>query len=441
MSRVTVPARAKGFRPSNLAALSSFKHRNYTLFFLGQVISVAGTWMQTVAQSYLVLKITGSGVDLGLVLAIKNIPVMLFSTVGGIITDRVQRINLLYFTNAANLILSSVLAWDVLAGHPTIFFIYAIALGLGIVNAIDNPARQVIISDLVPRGELNNAVSLNSVQTNGGRILGPAIAGGIIAFFGLGTCFALNAASYIVVIGSLLLMRRSQFQNVTKAAPEKGQIRAGFRYVRSQADLYLPLILLFIVGLLVWEFAVSIPLIASRTFHGGPAVYGYLFSLQGLGAVIGGLVVASRPAATNRGLTWTAIGCGIACILAGVAPTITTEYVVMVAVGYTVVAFNSIAKSQLQLRSSSEMRGRVMSIWTLCWVGTTPIGGPLLGLIADHLGARWVWYLSGAPLLIAGIAVLPAMVRLDNATPSESHERSHELLDEVRPATAPPISS
>lgn len=429
MSSLTNGTPREILRLSRFSALSSFKHRNFTLFFFGQVISVAGTWMQTVAQSYLVLKITKSGVDLGLLLAIRTAPVMLFATVGGLIVDRFNRINILYLTNTCSGILCAVLAWDVIAGHPTIGFIYLIALGLGIVNTVDNPARQVILSDLVPRDDLTNAVSLNSVMTNGGRILGPAVAGGVIALFGQGTCFALNAASYLVVLLSLFLMRRHELQIIATSQREKGQIRAGVRYVLSRADLVIPLALLFVAGTLVWEFAVTIPLLADDTFHGGATVYGYLFALQGLGAVVGGFITAARPNATNKGLGWAAIGCGLACFLAGLAPTLTFEYIIMIGVGYGVVAFNSIAKSQLQMRASPEMRGRVMAIWTLAWVGTTPIGGPLLGWIGQHFGARWSWYVSGVPLLVLAILVMPALIRLDRKAQHAPNTENTKVIE------------
>ncbi len=396
------------------ASLSSFAYPNFTLYFVGQVISVAGSWMQNIAQAYLVLHLTNNGTDLGFLTGIRTAPIMILGPWGGLIVDRIDRRRMLLLTNLGSGILCSILAWVVIGGHPHIGFIYLIALGLGLIQVVDNPSRQVIISDLVPISELANAVSLNSVMVNVGRILGPSLAGITIAAFGIGTCFALNAASFFVAILTLLLIKARKLQVAVHAAREKGQIREGLRYVKGQKELYLTLMLLVVAGTFTWEFPVTVPLIAQRTFGGQPAVYGTLFTCMGIGAVIGGLVTASRPAASYRGLGYATLGWGASCFLAGICPTLALEYPVMVIVGYGSVAFNAISKTKLQTDADPAMRGRVMALWSVAWVGSTPIGGPIVGYIGQHLGPRWAWYTGGISLLIAGLLAMPALIRLDN---------------------------
>lgn len=394
---------------------SSLGIRNYRLYYIGQLISIAGTWMQTVAQAYLVLRLTKSGTDLGLVTAARTLPMLLFGPWGGLLVDRIDRLRVLYFTNTSSAVLAGILAGVVASGDITMWMLYLLAAGLGLLQVVDNPARQVILNDLVPVKEVPNAVSLNSVMINSGRILGPAVAGIIIAAFGLATCFALNAASFLVVLISLALIRREELFAPKPAVRQKGQIRAGVAYVRSEPELLLPLLLLLVAGMLTWEFQISIPLIAQDAFHKGAAVYGAMFAAMGAGAVVGGLVTASRKTPTNKGLAMSAIGWGAATFLAGCAPTVALEYGALVLTGYGGVAFNAIAKTKLQMAATPSMRGRVMAIWAVAWVGSTPIGGPIVGFFGQHFGARWSLYIGGVPLLVAGLIALPILVRLDRS--------------------------
>lgn len=405
------------------------------MYFFGQMISIAGSWMQSVAQAYLVLHLTGSGTDLGILMAIRTAPMLLLGPWGGLIVDRFSRIKMLYLTNAASGAICSALAWVVIDGRANILLIDLMALGLGMIQVVDNPARQVILSDLVPISELSNAVSLNSVMINSGRVIGPGLAGLVIATFGVGTCFAVNAASFLVVFVTLAFIRIHELEVADHPTRDRGQIRAGFRYVIERPELLLPLLLLIVAGTLTWEFQVSIPLIA-KYFHGNANVYGTLFACVGIGAVIGGLVTASRPQATNRGLAWAAIGWGLSCLLAGLSPSLALEYPAMVLVGYGSVAFNAISKTKMQMAAIPSMRGRVMALWSVAWVGSTPIGGPIVGFVGQHLSARWSWYVGGVPLALAGLIALPYLIRLDerandsSLSTSENDQRSIPVTEE-----------
>jgi len=398
------------------------------MYFFGQMISIAGSWMQSVAQAFLVLHLTGSGTDLGLLMAIRTLPMLLLGPVGGLVVDRFSRIKMLYFTNTASGALCGVLAWVVIDGRANILLIDLMALGLGLIQVVDNPARQVILSDLVPISELSNAVSLNSVMINAGRVIGPGFAGLVIAGFGVGTCFAVNALSFVVVLITLAFIRVQDLEVAIHPVRERGQIRAGLRHVLDRSELLVPLLLLIVAGTLTWEFQVTIPLIAQKTFNGNGNTYGTLFACVGIGAVIGGLVTAARPQATYRGLAYAAIGWGATCVLAGASPSLMLEYPAMVLVGYGSVSFNAISKTKMQMAAAPSMRGRVMALWSVAWVGSTPIGGPVVGYVGQHLGPRWSWYISGVPLAVAGLISLPYLIRIDAKSETDKLDFTDEVV-------------
>jgi len=298
---------------------SSFHHRNYRLFFFGQLISVIGTWMQTIAQSFLVLDLTHSGTQLGLTTAARFLPILIFGQAGGLFADRRDKRRILLVTQTSAGLLAAVFA--VLTGTHEIrlWSVYLLAIALGFVNVFDNPARQAFISEMVPPGNLANAVTLNSVAMNMARVFGAAI-GGVLAAIGLTLCFALNAVSFGAVLLSLMLMSTAALYPARPASKQPGQIRAGLRYVRSTPALLIPLIMIAVVGTLAWEFQVSLPLMASHVFGGGAAAYGVMASVMGVGAVAGGLVSAARARPSGRALCLASIGWGIAILVAAVAP-------------------------------------------------------------------------------------------------------------------------
>ena len=280
---------------------SSLAVRNYRLYFFGQLVSVAGTWMQTVAQSFLVLRLTGSGTALGLATAVRFLPMFLAGPLGGLVADRLDKRRILYVTQTISGLLAAVFAILIATGSIEMWMVYLMALALGCVNVFDNPARQSFIGELVPPAHLSNAVTLNSVAMNMARVFGAALGGVFVAALGLATCFALNAVSFAAVLISLLLMRGGDLYPSRPAPKEKGQVRAGIRYALATPELIVPLVMIAVIGTLAWEFQVSLPLMARDTFHRGAGAYGLMASVMGAGAVVGGLITASREKSARPG--------------------------------------------------------------------------------------------------------------------------------------------
>lgn len=420
-----------GYGRSTFASLGT---RNYRLFFMGQLVSVMGTWMQTVAQSFLVLELTHSGTTLGLAVAARFLPIFLFGPWGGVMADRFDRRRAMYLTQLASGIICAIFALVVGAHWIQLWMVFALALALGFVNVFDNPIRQSLISDLVPREQLSNAVMLNSITINAARIFGAAVGGAVAASLGLALCFGLNALSFVIVILTLRMMTASEIARPPLAPRAPRQVREGMRYVRHTPTLLLPLLMIALIGTLAWEFQVSLPLVASATFHGGAGLYGAMISTMGAGAVVGGLVSASRKHIGTRALALSAIGWGFAITLAAVAPTLTLEFIALLFVGYGSITFNSYGKIVMQLSARPDMRGRVMALWALAWVGSTPIGGPIVGWVGQEFGARWSLLIGGIPTLIIGIALYPVLTRMDR----------HDLAEPVPvgvPAASPPAAS
>ncbi len=393
--------------------ISSLRQWNYRLFFVGQLISVIGTWMQTVAQSFLVLDLTHSGTQLGLAIAARFLPVFLFGPLGGVFADRLDKQRVLYVTQTLQGLLAAVFSVLIATGAIHMWIVYLLAIALGAVNVFDNPARQSFISEMVPPEDLPNAVTLNSVAVNMARVFGAALGGVIAAAIGLSLCFACNAISFVAVLISLVAMRRSELRPAQRIARRPGQVRQGLAYVRSTPELLIPLVLIAIVGTLAWEFQVSLPLMANQVFHGGAATYGVMASVMGAGAVAGGLVSAARSRPRARTLCVAAIGWGIAILAAALAPSLPLELVTMLFVGYGSITFNSFAKTTLQLAARPDMRGRVMALWALAWLGSTPIGGPIVGWVGQQAGARWSLVIGGLATLVCGLLALPALTRID----------------------------
>ena len=339
-------------RPGSRGTFASLSSPNYRLFFWGQLISICGTWMQTVAQSFLVLQLTDSGTALGLATAARFVPIFLFGPWGGLVADRLDKRRVLYVTQSLSAVLA--LAFAVLIGTRAIqmWMVYLLALGLGFVNVFDNPARQSLIPELVPRPLVPNAVTLNSVTVNVARVFGAALGGTIASVLGLALCFGLNAVSFAAVLLTLALMSTDQMLRGEREPRQPGQIRAGLAYVRTEPELLVPLLMVAIVGGLAWEFQISLPLVARSTFHGGAGTYGAMTAVMGAGAAVGGLLTASRQRARRRGLSIAAVGWGVAITAAAFAPDLPLEYAALVFVGYGSISFNAMAKTALQLSAS-----------------------------------------------------------------------------------------
>jgi MFS family permease len=383
------------------------KVRNFRLYFIGQLISMSGTWMQSVAQGWLVLQITGSSVDLGIAVALQYVPMLLFGSYGGLIADRHEKRRILYFTQTSAGLLALLLGILVSTHHVTVFGVYLIAFGLGIVNLFDVPARQAFVQEMVGRDLIANAVSLNSVLMNSGRIIGPAIAASFIALIGTAACFYANAGSFVAVLIALLLMHKSEFLPMRTVAREKGQLRLGFKYAFANPLLRNVIIAVAVVGTFAYNFTVTLPLLARTTFHEQSAShYGVLMAAMGLGAVIGGLLVARRSRPTPKLLALIMLGFGVTMTLAAFAPTVTLAEVAMIPMGAFSIALIATANSLLQLNSSEQMRGRVMSLYSIAFLGTTPIGAPLVGLVVSWSNPRVGIFMGAVFAVLTSIGLL-----------------------------------
>ena len=412
---MTAGTRVAGRRRFTLPRLvvTSLGVRNYRLYFVGQTVSIAGTWMQTMALAFLVLHLTGSGADLGITTAARLLPLVLLGAVGGVIADRSDKRRLLYFTQTAQGLMAVSFAVLTATGSATVPLVIVLSLLVGCLTAFDNPARQALIGELVPRDQLANAVALNSVSANLARVLGAAVGGGLVALMGLTAAFVVNAASFAAVLISLAVMRSTELYPADRITRARGQLVAGLRYARRTPALFLPLVMLTITGTLAYEFPVSLPLVASGAFHGGAGTYGVMAAVMAVGAIAGGLATAAREGNKAATLGVTAVGWGTAILAAGLAPNLPLELLALVFVGYGSITFNSSAKTTLQLAAEPSMRGRVMALWALAWIGTTVIGGPLIGWIAQEFGSRWGLVAGGAPTLLLGVVMMPALRRID----------------------------
>ena len=384
----------------------SLRNRNYRLYFIGQTISVSGTWMQGLAQALLILSLThNSGTALGLVTALQFLPMLIFGAWGGVLADRFDKRKLLYGTQISAGVLALVLGIVVSTGSAAVWNVYVMSVLLGFVNVVDNPARQTFVLEMVGREQLPNAVSLNSVVMNSSRVVGPALGGILIGAFGIAPCFYINAASYIGVIVALSMMNPSLLHRLPTVERAKGQLREGLRYAWSERMVRVPLLMMAVIGTLAFNFQVVIPLIAIKTFHAGAGGTALLLSSMGAGAVLGGLSVASRRGISHRRLITLAMVMGVMILVAALAPTLATEAVAMFAMGASAFAFIAVANTTIQLTAAPEMRGRVMALYAIAFLGSTPIGGPLVGWISQNFGPRIGFGLGGIGAIVAtGVA-------------------------------------
>lgn len=405
----------RSFSERTFAALSG---RNYRLWFGGQSISLIGTWMQSVGQSWLVYELTGSAAVLGTVVAIQTLPTLLLGPYAGVWADRLDRRRLMIGLQTLMGLQALALAVLTLTGAVVLWHVYVLAAVLGLNKAFENPARQAFVQELVGRDDLRNAVTLNSVLVNAARAVGPAIAGLVIVAGGTGVCFAVNAASFAAVVTSLLRLDVSALTPAEPAPRGPGQLREGLAYVRGNPELFVPLVMMALIGCLAYEFPVVLPVVASQTFGGDAATYGYLTGAMGVGAVVGGLVVAGRGRTGLPSLVRTAALFGVVLGLAALAPVLWVALVAMGLVGMASVAFMAGGNSTLQLASAPGMRGRVMALWSVAFLGSTPIGGPVAGWVSEQLGGRGGLALGAVACLVAaGIGGL-ALRRAGSADPA-----------------------
>jgi MFS family permease len=344
--------------------------------------------MQMTAQSWLVFTLTHSATDIGFVVALQTLPVLLLGPYGGVIADRVDKRKLMIVLQSIMGVQAAVLAVLSLTHVVTYVDVCILAIVLGFNNAFENPSRQSFMMEMVGPKDLRNAVSLNSTMNNVARAVGPAVAGILIASVGEGWCFAINAVSFVAVVFSLMIMDLSKLSPSVPTERARGQLREGFRYVVATPKLLYPLIMMALVGMLAYEFQVSLPIVAGRVFHGNSEDYGLMMASMGIGAVIGGLWTASRGKTGTRAITRAALFFGAFITLAALSPIIGIEFVALALVGFASVSFLSMTNSTLQLQTDPQMRGRVMALWAVAFMGTTPIGGPLIGWTISETNAR-----------------------------------------------------
>jgi len=388
-------------RRQTFASLST---PNYRTFISGQAVSLAGTWMQTIAQSWLVLQLTGSATAVGLVVALQTLPVLVFGPYAGVVVDRLEKRKLIISLLTVMGVLALVLGVLTATGTVQLWHVYVLAFLLGSANSLENPARQTFVLELVGPDNLRNAVSLNSVLANVARAVGPALAGIVIATGGLAFCFLLNAVSFAAVIASLLRLDVSALTPTTPAPRAPGQLREGFHYVRRTPALAVPLLTMALIGCLAYEFQVVLPIFASETFAGDARTYGFLTAAMGVGAVVGGLGMAAWGRTGLPALSAAAAAFGLTMLATALAPSLVFALIGMALVGATSVAFQSTGNSTLQLGSAPHMRGRVMALWTVAFMGSTPIGGPIAGYVSQHLGGRAGLALGAVACLVAAVA-------------------------------------
>lgn len=411
------------------ATFISLRTRNYRLYFLGQSVSVTGTWMQKMAQSWLVLELTNSGAWLGITLAAQQLPTLFLTPWGGLLADRFSKRSILITTAVAAMIPAFLLGILTLTHHINVQIVLGLALAGGVVDALDKPARQSFPSDMVPAAHLANGVTLNNVIQDTGKVVGPAIGGVLIAIVGLPYTFFLNAISFVAVIAGLLLMRPAELLSLDPVSRGAGQLRAGLAYVRATPQLFGPLALLACVGLVAYNFQLLLALLGRETFHGDARTVGYLLGALGAGSVIGGLALAGVLRPTIGKIIGAALMLAILFVVTGLSPNLATAFGLVFALGASSVVFKSVASTWLQLTAAPAMRGRVLALLVVSIGGTTPIGAPVMGWFAEQVGTRATFVLAG---VCTAIAAAVAYLYLRRTAADEPIVVHHSPLSRAR---------
>src|SRR4051794_23989297 len=384
---------------------------NYRRYFTGQVVSLAGNWMQTVAEVWLILRLTGSGTMVGLAAALQFLPILVAGAWGGLLADRVSKRRLLMITQAL-MAIPALTLWGLTAGGVVqSWMVLGLIFVRGSVNAADNPARQSFVVEMVGADRLVNAVSLNSVIVHTARIVGPATAGAVIALLGVAPCFLLNAVTFAAMLVALRRMEPAELVAAPVAAREDGQLRAALRYVLATPALRVPLAMMAVVGTLSFNFQVLLPLLAKFTWHGNASAYAPPTEPTPIAAVSGALASGARGRVSPRILTGAACTFGAVMLLAAVAPSFPLELAALVPLGAASVTFAAGVNSALQLAVAPELRGRVMALYSVVFLGSTPIGGPLAGWLSEAAGPRAGLVMGGIAALAAGLVARRAFAR------------------------------
>jgi MFS family permease len=413
----------------------SLRIRNFRLFFIGQLTSQTGTWMQMIAIIWVVLDRTDDGFTLGLVSASQFLPVLLFGAWGGVIADRVDHLRFMLGTQVAFTLISAAFAGLYLADRLDLVAITVLSLAFGFVTAMDNPVRRTLVVDLVGADDVPNAVALNSSLMTGSRVVGPSVAGALIVGVGVEWCFIVNFVTYLVVLVALTRLDASKIRASPKIARSGGQLRQGLRYVWGEPRLRLPLLLLAVVGTLAFEFQVTLPLFAERALDGNDTTFTWLYSVMSLGSMVGALLIARRRDVSTHLLAWSAIWLGISMSLLAIAPNFTFAIIAVIPVGVATIVMVSGANAVVQLRAAPEMRGRVLALTAVVFIGSTPIGGPIAGWVSENYGASAGIWLGAVASIIAGCWTLLELRRLGIQPPHLEAERAVETS--IAPTVTP----
>jgi MFS family permease len=385
------------FRGAAEQTFGSLRVRNFRLFFVGQGVSQVGNWLTLVAQTLLVLKLGGNGISIGVLTACQFLPVLLFAAWAGLIADRSDKRKLLFIVQIFAMAQSFAMAALAFTGNPPLIAVYAVAMAGGFAMAFDNPARRSFVVEMVPRENVQNAVSLNSAVMTSSRIIGPALAGLLITTVGFPWAFLLDGFSYIAVLVALGMMRTSELHPAPLTQRAKGQVRQGLRYVRGVPELWIPLVMMAIVGTLAFNFTVVFPLMVTKAFHSDTAMFTVLFSVTSIGSLIGALYSAHRRTIDVRDVAFASLFFGVAMLAFAAVPSLAWAFPVGLFVGAGSITFLTTSTAIVQLKAAPEMRGRVLALQAIVFLGSTPIGGPILGYICDAFGPR-------AGVLVGGVA-------------------------------------
>ncbi|MFB6617142.1 MFS transporter [Streptomyces sp. NPDC085524] len=430
-STPSTPADARAGRNS---MFSSLRIRNYRLFATGQAVSNTGTWMQRIAQDWLVLSLTGSASAVGITIALQFLPMLVFGLYGGVLADRLPKRPLLIGTQSAMGLTGIALAALTLAGHVQVWHVYLAAFLLGLVTVVDNPARQTFVPEMVGKKQLANAVSLNSANFQSARLVGPAIAGVLITAVGSGWAFLLNGLSFAAPVIGLLMMRTDELHPVEPQPRTKGQLREGLRYVAGRPELIWPIVLVGFIGTFGFNFPIWLSAFVDDVFHGDAGTYGLFNTLIAAGSLAGALLAARRGLSRLRLLTAAAALFSVLLIVTAFAPGFWLFAALLVPIGLFGLTVNVTANSSVQMATDPEMRGRVMALFMMVFTGGTPVGAPLVGWITDTYGARVGMAAGGAVSLAASVAIAVVLARVGNLrlsvsrhgvafVPTSSHRR------------------
>jgi MFS family permease len=414
---------------------------NYRRYFAGQVISTTGTWMQTVAEIWLILRLTHSGTAVGLAAGLQFLPILVAGAWGGLLADRVPKRTLLTVTQVL-LALPALALWGLtVTGSVQAWMVFALVFLRGAVNAADNPARQSFVVEMVGPDRVVNAVSLNSVLVHTARIAGPAAAGAIITVVGVAPCFLVNALSFVAMLVALRGMDPAKLHVARPAPRERGQLRSSLRYVAATPELRIPLAMMAVVGTLSFNFQVLLPLFAHFTWHGTAATYAAMTAAMGVGSVAGALASGARGRVSPGLLTTASAAFGALTVIAAAAPSLPVQLLALIPLGAASVTFAAGVNSTLQLAVKPAMRGRVMALYSVVFLGSTPIGAPLVGWIASTASPRVALAIGGIAALTAAVAARSAFARAAAApspvAPTEPQPIASELPPPLRPEPEP----